>query len=87
MATPATPIGFETETLIADDLYRAAMALATAMRQIDEMGRAMHPAIDADPTSADTILIDGEPVLAALKAMALRIDRTVADRSTSPTDD
>jgi hypothetical protein len=82
-----TPTGFEAETMVADDLYRAAMALATAMRRIDELGRSLHPAIDADARSADIILIDGEPVLAALKSMALRIDRTAADRFASPTDD
>jgi hypothetical protein len=68
-------ITVESAQKYAKQLYEASIVLAKAIDAVKEMERLGYAAITAEETAAETVQIQGEEIVAALRAIALRLDR------------
>ena len=59
----------------AQRLLRIATEVGSALSLVEEMAREGAAVINQEPAAADTVLLQGEEVMVALKRMAMALDR------------
>ena len=70
-------ISAENAEIKAIELYKLSYKLGEAMTTVDTMARLNWQAIKDEPTAYETLILDGENVVNALRTLAMRLDRSV----------
>ena len=67
----------ENAELKAKEFYELSYKLGETINEIDMMGRLNWQAIRDEPEAYETIILEGENIINALRQIALRLDRSV----------